>query len=321
MSDDYLTLNGGNQHWMEDNSSENLLYSIVDFYKWSFIDQLGAYQNITRSPAVSGAFGGNKYRLSYVNEPRFTQGTTWQGFRNDWVWETGVGFTPPPTSVSVYLNGNLQPGTGYYVDYPRGRVVFNVPLPTGSTVEANFAHRTVGFVTAEMPWFRELMFDSHDISRSDFLNATAGGKWNQLGETRLQLPVVGVEVAGTRGFRPYQIGGGQWQHKIVKYYIFAESSAERDNIRDIIANQNDKVIWCYDRKLMKEDSQWPFTLDYRGSPVSGFWTYPSMVNEDNDFRYLNAKFHNTTAENLNTKNNWLYGAVVSTYAEMITPYG
>jgi hypothetical protein len=321
MSNDYLMLKGGNQHWLEDNSTENLLYSVIDFYKWSFIDQLGAYQNITRSPAVSGVHGGDRFRLSYTNEPRFTQGQVWQGFRGDWVWETGIAFSPPPTSVTVHLNGSLQPGTGYYVDYPRGRVIFNVPVATGSTVEASFSHRTVGFVPVETPWFKELMFESYNVQRNDFLNATAGGKWNQLGETRIQLPVVGVEVAGTRGFRPYQLGGGQWEHKIVKYYIYAESSAERDSIKDIIANQNDKVIWLYDRKKLKDHAMWPFTLDYRGAPISGFWTYPTIVAEYNDFRYLNAKFHDTTAENLDTKNGWLYGAVVSTYAEMITPYG
>ncbi len=321
MSENYLQLNGGNQHWLEDNSSDNLLYSVVDFYKWSFINQLGAYQNVTKDPATSGVFGGNRAKLSYVNEPRATRATVWQGFRNDWVWETGVGFTPPPTSVNVYLNGNVQPGSGYYVDYPRGRVVFSVPIPTGSTVEANFAHRTVGFVPAETPWFREVMFGSYDISRDDFLNGTAGGKWNQLGENRLQLPFVGVEVAGTRALRPYQLGGGQWQYKIVKYYVYAESAAERDNIRDILVNQNDKVIWLYDRTRLKEDSQWPFTLDYRGMTVSGFWTYPSMVAPYHDFRYLKAKFRDTTAENLDTKNGWLYGACVHTVAEMITPYG
>lgn len=316
---DYLQLNNGITHWLEDSVGENLKYSIIDFYKWAFLE-VGAYQNITRSPAISGVYGGNRYGLSYTNDPRFTQGRVWQGFRRDWVWETGVSFNPPPTSVSVYVNNTLQT-SGYYVDYPRGRVVFDTPLATGSSVQANFAHRTVNFVNANEPWFRELMFDSYDVNRSDFTDSTHGGKWNQLGETRLQLPLVGVEVVGTQRFKPYQLGGGQWQYMDVVYYIYAENASDRDKLRDILSNQNDRVIWLYNRTLMKQSSQWPFTLDSRGMTVSGFYTYPSLVAENSNYRYLNTMFHNTQASNQEIDNDWLWGATVHTTAEMINPYG
>lgn len=315
----YLQLNDEVTHWMEDTSGENLEYGVIDFYKWAFLEA-GAYQTITRSPAVSGVFGGNKYRLSYTPVEGLTSGKVWQGYRSDWVWESGVSFSPPPTSVSVYVNNVLQ-ASGYYVDYPKGRVVFSNAIASGSTVEANFTHRTVSFVPASEPWFRELMFNSQDIEREDFLTNTAGGNWNQQPGIRQQMPVVGVEVIGTRNYKPYQLGGGQWQYKDILYYIYAESKTERDKLRDIIANQNDKVIWLYDRWLMKQSPMWPFTLDYRGSPITGYWTYPSLVQENNGFRYLNARFMNTQAYNQDTGNGWLYSAVVRTTAELINPYG
>lgn len=320
MSNDYLRLNGGVTHWLEDTHGENLLYSVIDFYKWSFLE-IGAYQNITRSPAVSGVTGGDKYRLGYVDDPRIGTGKVWQGYRSDWVWETGVSASPPPTSVNVYVNSTLKSSSEYYVDYPRGRVVFNSAIASGARVEANFAHRTVKFCTTDEPGFQRLMYDSHDISREDFLNSTQGGNWNQFAENRLQLPAVGIEVVGTEGFKPYQIGGGQWQYQKVVYYIYSENKTERDKLRDIFANQNDKIIWLYDRAAMKEHANWPFTLDYKGTPISGFWTYPSLVAEHNNLRYLNVRFMNTQAQNLEIKNNWLYGAVVSTTAELIAPYG
>lgn len=318
---DYLRLQGGVTHWLEDSNGENLKYSVIDFYRWTFLE-VGAYQNITVSPAISGVFGGDRFKLGYVDDPRKPVGTTWQGFRSDWVWETGVGFNPPPTSVSVYVNSTLQPtNSGYYVDYPRGQITFSTPKPSGAVVQATFSHRTVSFVNANEPWFRELMFDSYDVSREDFLKSTSGGKWNQLSETRRQMPVVGVEVMGSSRYRPYQLGGGQWNYKDILYYIYAESASERDKLRDIISDQNDRVIWLYNRTDMKQDSRWPFMLDYKGATVSGFLTYPSLVAETNGFRYLNAKFIHTQSQNLEQNGNWLWGAVVRTTAEMINPYG
>jgi len=316
---DYLQLNSGITHWAEDSFGENLKYSVIDFYKWTFLN-IGAYNNISINPPVSGVFGGNRFGLAYTEDPRFSNGRVWQGARSDWVWETGVSFTPPPTSVSVTLNGIPQ-SSGYYVDYPRGRVVFNTAIPSGSTVQATYATRSVNFVDATEPWFRELMFDSYDVQRSDFTDSKRGGKWNQLGENRLQLPVVGVEVVGPAEFKPYQLGGGQWVYVDLLYYIYAENSSDRDKLRDIIANQNNKVIWTYDRNRMKQDSRWPFTLDSRGATVSGFLTYPSLINEQTGFRFLNAKFTETNAYNMDTNNAFLWAATVRTTAEMITPYG
>jgi hypothetical protein len=315
----YLSLNNGLTHWAKDSVSENLKYSIIDFYRWTFLN-VGAYQNISISPAISGVYGGDRFRLSYVKDNRFTNGTVWQGFRSDWVWETGISFNPPPTSVNVVVN-NVPVSSGYYVDYPRGRVVFDTPRPTGAVVQASFSHRTVSFVSANEPWFRELMFNSYEVQRTDFLSSNTGGKWSQFSETRRQLPVVGVEIVGTRGYKPYQIGGGQWQYQDILYYIYSENASERDKLRDIISDQNDKIIWLYDRSLMKQHSKWPFFLDYRGAPISGFWTYPSVILENNNLRFLNAKFTDSHSQNLDTNNDWLYGAVVRTTAEMINPYG
>ncbi len=322
MSIDYLRLKGGVTHWLDDTVSDNLKYSVIDFYKWAFLET-GGYQNITRSPAISGVYGGSRYRLGYTDEPRFTAGTVWQGFRSDWVYETGVSFTPPPTSVNVYVNSSLIPeNSGYYVDYPRGRVVFSTPRSSGTLVEANFTHRTVSFVNATEPWFRELMFDSYDVSRDDFLNSSAGGKWGHLGETRMQMPVVGVEVAGTPRFKPYELGAGnQWIYQDLLFYIYSENESQRNKLRDIIAGQNDRAIWLYNRALMKESPNWPFFLDSRGTPISGFYTYPSLVSDDSPFRWTNTMFRNTQAQNMDLNSDWLWGAVVRTTAEMITVHG
>lgn len=319
---DYLVLKG-TTHFKKDALSENIEYSIIDFYKWGFLN-IGAYQNISRSPATSGVYGGDRFRLSRVNDPRFTNGQIYQGFRNDWVYETGVSFSPAPTSVSIYVDGVLKPTNdsayGHYIDYPGGRVVFNTAPASTKLIEANFCHRTVSFFPATTPWFRELMYDSYNISRSDFITAAAsGGIWNPLSQNRLQLPMVGVETVSIPKFKGLQLGGGQFAYIDVLYYIFAENDSDRKQIRDIIASQNDRTVWTYDRGVMKESPNWPLVLDYRNTPVNGFLTYPSLVNESNGYRFRKIAFADTYAEDMELDNSFLYKSVVRTTCEITMP--
>lgn len=318
---DYLVLKGATRYG-KDVLSENIEYSIIDFYKWGFLN-IGAYQNITRSPTISGVFGGDRFRLSRTIDPRYTNGQVYQGFRSDWVYETGVNFTPPPTSVSLYVDGVLkQPNDttyGHHVDYPGGRVVFNAAVDSTKRIDANFTHRTVAFVPATTPWFRELMYNSFDIHRQDFVNnAASGGIWNQLSQNRMQMPLVGVEVVGIPKYKGLQLGGGQFAYLDIIYYIYSETNHERKQIRDIIANQNDRAIWTYDRGVMKESANWPLVLDYRNTPVSGFLTYPSLVDESHGFRFRKIVFSNTSAEDMETDNS-LYCSVVRTTCEITMP--
>jgi hypothetical protein len=305
-----------------DGLSQNLLHGVIDFYQWAYLG-VGGFQNISR-PNVSGVFGGSRFRLTRTVNPNFEEGKVYQGFRSDWVWETGVGFSPEPTGVNVYVNGVAQPASGvaygHYVDYPHGRVVFNAVsgIPSTDVVEADFAHRTVSFIEATDPVCRELMFDSHRIDFSDFLNA-GSGNWSQLSETRRQMPVVGVELVNRDKYKGYQLGGGQWVYQDVLYHIFAEDDVTVTNLANQIANQNDKTIWLPNRALMKEDSRYPFGVDYRGVPNPSGLMYPSIVSNGEGFRWRKVAFSNSKIQDMEPVNGWLYRAVVRTTCEVIMP--
>ena len=78
----------------KDNLSNNLLLSLQDFLSWGFL-QIGGFQNITRSPAVSGSYvpdNVSRYRLRNSSDPSYEAGQVWEGFRNDWVWESGFNY-------------------------------------------------------------------------------------------------------------------------------------------------------------------------------------------------------------------------------------
>jgi hypothetical protein len=308
------------------NVSENLVYGTMEFLKWGFL-QVGGFQNITRSPATSGSFGGNRFRLRGVNDPSYDSGRVWEGFRSDWVWESGTtytGMSPIPVS-GVWVNNSFyvpgHSGYGHRVDYPNGRIVFNSAIPTDSNVQASFSHRTVGVVKASEPYIQELMFKSFDISNSNEFFATASGTRNRLGSTRVQMPVIGVELVSSGKATPYELGGGQWVRNDLLFHIFTEDESERNHIRDALVNQNEKVFWLINKGLMKETSGYPFQLDSNGSPRPSAKMYPDLVapTGNGGFAWRSAEIDNVRATDMEPVNNWLYRSTVRATFTVVMP--
>mgnify|MGYP003120959745 CR=1 FL=1 len=315
----------GITHIGKDNITQNLKYGIIDFFRWGMLC-IGGYQNIGRNPATSGVFGGDRAQLRPVTDPYYTDGTVWEGFRSDWVWETGVptdNVSSTPIRVSgVYVDGTFQSVS--HVDYPRGRVVLNSAIATTSTVTCNFSHRYASFIPSDTPWFRELLFDSYRVER-DFIN-TGSGSYSQLSETRRTLPFVAVEVVPRRDFEGYQLGGGQWLKQDVLFHIVAEKEFDRDQLVDVISLQNDKSIFLSDRNLMYSSSSFPIDLDYRGYPTASAIMYPEVISptgvnlsgrNHGGFRYKKARFMDSTVQSMGQIHPKLFGAVVRSKVEVV----
>lgn len=302
---------------------QNLLYGLIDWLRWSTL-QIGGYQNVAIGSA-SGLYGGDYSRLRLVKDPNFADGRVWEGFRSDWVWETGIYYTPQPTVASgVVVGGTLYPTastTGnyaHYIDYRRGRVVFDSAIATTSVVQANFAHRTVNYVRATEPWFQELMFDSYKIDRTDYL-ISSSGQWGQLSSTRRTLPVVGIELVNRQGFKGYELGGGQYVYQDVIFYVMADNEDDKNQLVDILSMQNGKCIYMFNRGLLKESANYPYDLDYRGVPVDSPLQYTQLVapTGDGGYRWRTAKFTNTKSDSMQAVNSWLYRGYVRTTCEII----
>jgi hypothetical protein len=298
--------------------TNNLVNGVIDFCNWSLLN-IGGFVNVTRSPAVSGVYGGDRFRLRRVTDGRFTVGTVYEGFRSNWVWESGLDYTTQPIhSSGVWINDTFYTSNhatyGHYVDYPRGRVVFNNSLPANTVVQTEFACRTAFFVDSETDYVQRLMWDTWDVSRSDWLGSS--GNWSDLSDLRLQLPIVGVKIVDNMSFAPYALGGGQWCNTDVLYYIFTEDKYTKRQLCDILAAQNDKTIWIPNYALMKSDPDYPLSLNYYGTPVVSAVQYPDLVGESG-YRWRKVQFMNTKVQDNMSVHNNLHKAIVRTTVQII----
>jgi hypothetical protein len=239
--------------------------------------------------------------LRLVDDRNYTLGQVWEGNRQDWIWESGVEYSYQPIQISgVYVNNTFHEGssTGTYehiVDYPRGRVIFTNPLPTGSTVEVNRSERYYSFYSSDEPWFKEVFFNSYRVDDSHFKQVSSG-VYSVLAQNRIQLPAVVVETVPRRKFIPKQLGGGQWVVTDVLFRILSENTWDRDRIFDVITFQKEKTILSFDKNAMVDANRFP--LNYDGSLASGAMTYPNLIlpSGDGGFYWKKILFEDVQAQ-------------------------
>lgn len=264
--------------------SNILLDNFVNFYDWGFLDKGGYYNNNIPS---SGMYGGEKTKLRPVKDPNYTNGQVWQSHRPNWVWETGVSIGTPVRISGIYVTGVLY-ATGnitkpYFIDYANGRVVFNSPLSLSSNVQIEHSNKWLNVIpTQGIPWFREIQQGSQRVDGQ--FEYFGSGNWAQLGQTRVPLPTVAIEVTPVTNLKPFQLGGGQWVHNEVIFHVIAENEWECNSILDKITYQNDRTIHLYNTDTAIRSGVAP--LDYRGdlnSKALPSGLYPNLVD---NFKYL-----------------------------------
>ena len=313
--------------FQKDNNTNTLLLGVQDFLSWGFLN-VGGFQNITRSPAVSGSFSDShsRYRLRNSDDPSYEEGQVWEGFRNDWVWESGVSYddTKPIQVSGVWINNNFylpnDSTYSHFIDYPNGRIVFDYGVPTQSKVEANFTHRTVGITLASENYVQELMFESYDMKDLNTYLMAASGERNQLGNRRLQLPIIALEVANSPARQGYQLGGGDIVYTDILFHIFSDDEFEKNNLRDVLLNQSEKSIHLINRTLMKQDKKYPLQLDRNGSPVKNAKVYTDLIKPSGEggYRSSTARFDSLISTDMPPVNSWLHRSTVRATFSVIT---
>jgi hypothetical protein len=185
----------------------------------------------------------------------------------------------------VFINGDFH-ATGnvtnpFYIDYPNGRIVFDSAISTTSDVQVEFSHKWVHVVPAEgISWFRQIQQRSFR-NESDFQVSNSGG-WANLGQTRVQLPALAIEVVPPKSLQGYQLGGGQWVNNEIIFHTITENHWECANIMDTVLYQNDKTIHLYDPTRIGMSGVSPFNYrnELRENAIpSGL--YPNLI--DNFF--------------------------------------
>ena len=185
------------------------------------------------------------------------------GLQKNWVWETGItGSVNQPIQISGLFIGNDFRATGnvqnpYYIDYKNGRVVFDSAISTSSTVKIEYSHKWVEVIPAEgVPFlekFKVVLLGMKRAFRSQIL--VVGRK---MGQTRIQLPALAIEVNPAKSLEPYQLGGGQYVNTDLVFYVMAENHWECANLMDAVLYQNDRNIHLFNTTAVAVSGVFPF---------------------------------------------------------------
>lgn len=259
--------------------SDQLEANLYSFFNWATLG-VGGFFNVT-IPS-SGCYGGDQHRLRPVKEPGVTDGTIWEAFRKDWVWESGVDCNIQPIRVSgVYINNSFLPiSSGITVDYPNGRVTLPSAISTTSTVTANYSYRLYQFYTADAPWWQELQTNSFRVDDSQYLQQGSGA-WDVLARTRIQLPAVIVESIPRQSRFGKNIGGlQQTVQQDVRFHVLTEDRWHLKWMHDAITSQEEKTIYGFDKNAMMTADAYP--LLPTGAPKPSGLMYPDLVKASGD---------------------------------------
>jgi hypothetical protein len=309
----YQSLKGFNNIF-EQTLNNELQDNIVEFLDWGLLEK-GNYFNVTLGETAPN--GSDYSLLSLSNNSNYTSGQAWDSFRKNWVWQSGVGYSPEPLvgtndaipGISgVYVDDAFYPSdtTGSYahkVDYFNGRIIFDSPIPTGSKVQAEYSYKYINVVYSNaIPWLREIQYNSNE----------PGNTSNLPSEMIVQLPAIAVEIVPRRTMRGFQLGGGQFVYTDVLFHCLAEDEITRNKLVDIISLQNDKSIFTFDSNRIADSGAFP--LDYNGVPVSGALRYPELVDY---YRGERLRFQNSIVQGMELINSNFYAGIVRTTVETI----
>lgn len=250
----------------------NNLASMVDYGLLC----IGGFINVNLNQSY--AYGGNHSSLRLCDDSRYTRGRVWESARSNWVWEQNIEYSIQPINISgIYVNNTFLPNnSGYYIDYPRGRVVFDQAINATSTVTMEYSYRYYNVYSSKVSWFKDLMNNSFSPSSPDY-RQYGSGVWSLLSDHRAQMPAIFPYVVDRRKWEPKQLGGGTYCIQDILFYCFAESETDRDKIVDILSQQKEKRIFFYDKNLMNAATGYP--LNFSGKLVNtNYKNYPELVN-------------------------------------------
>ena len=301
-----------------DNLANILEANLKTHYDWIFLT-LGGWTSVTIP--LSGAYGGEWSRLRPVEDELYTDGQVWEGARKDWVWETGInyvgtdGVTYNPTGVGTPTVDSVATSDAYHVNYPLGRIIFDTPISTSSTVQVAHQYRYIQVYRADdAPWWREIQYNSHRVDSAHFLQSVSGD-WSVFGTHRVQLPCVIVESVPRGVAGGFQLGDDALEvSRDVLFHVIAESRTDRNNIMDIISLQTDKSIWLYNTNTAIDD----YPLDFQGS-LTGTKMYPDFVDETGNggHRWGEVRMENSTISDIEQIHPTLYEATIRTTMRIV----
>lgn len=287
--------------------------SILDFFDWGFLE-IGNVINVT--VPTSGVYGGSFHQLKTANDPRYTNGQVWQSAHKNWVWESGALLPVQPIAISgVYLNGSLTT-TGFTIDYPNGRIIFDTAISTNTTVTLNYSYKYVTFFSSDFDGLiRQIRSNGNRPDHAQFQIA-GSGQWDVPGEGRVDTPFACLELIDTNSNEGYQLGGAYYSKARFIFHVVGTDPTFVDRIGDIISDQANKTFFGVDYNKVLESGVYP--LNYDGSLSSSPLTFKEMV--EDGYRWRKIYFVNGTKEKKNEILPGLYHTPVRFTTQVVKGY-
>jgi hypothetical protein len=230
---------------------------------------MGAFYNVPTGTLNYLGRDGSLLR-PIINVPHITGYTHYVGFKNDWVWETGISFkyqggSQPTTPTGIYVDSVYYPtgtnvgGVSYYIDYNQGAVVFDSPLAPSRIVQVPHALRGITIQPLDSYEYRTLdnVWQTYNPSASG-INVTM---------QQLHLPAICVGLDGYSS-KGMEIGSrNKYSQAKLRFEIFSSNPTELKKICDALYMLESKEIDFFDIKKC------PKPLNYKGERVSGHVDY------------------------------------------------
>lgn len=279
-------------------TSDLLEFSCYHFLNWGLLG-VGAFTNVIRPtgtyPSGIASHAYDPSILRPARDARFQAGQIWEGFRSNWVHESGIEYSSQPIFVSgIYVNGVYRQNTevgvsGYKINYPEGRIVLNTPVATGTKVQCSYSFKNVRLDMDDAQWFKAVQFDSMNVGDPQFQQPGGSGAWDVISANRVQLPAIVIGAAPRVSMEGLQMGNlSRVHYQDVMFNILGETRFDVKQLHDVVVNQWERRIHGVDKQKLATDGRFP--LNYDGTINPSGYNYLQMVDGSGSYRWRKMTF-------------------------------
>lgn len=264
----------GIRYYSDYTLEDQFQYNIIDFISYGLLE-VGAFINIRKGQRDS--FNNDQSLLRPVSIQNYPSNKIYGGLKNNWVWESGVSVngTTPISISGIYVNNTFIPngttvaGTGWYIDYQRGWVVFNNQLTGNPSVQIEHTLRHVNVLPADSQFYKHIITE---YQNRENWNINGSGIDNINFESKAFLPAIFVDVRKYSS-NPLEIGSrSKWALANVNFEIFATNPGDRKRLSDICYMMEHKSFNVYNLNTA------PRPLTVSGTISQSAQTWPNLVN-------------------------------------------
>jgi len=209
-------------------------------------------------------------------------GTTvhvWQGYRKNWVSESGVtyfasGLTAPTLASGVYVDGVFHgrrtPNNtdGISMDFRNGRVILESGVAASSTLEIAYSVKEVWVDTIARDMVTNQVTVIDNTKRIAVSNVPSG----QIGN----LPMILMDISSQQPTYGLELGGGKVINPSMFLHVVAENRYDKDEIVDALVLRQFKTITMVDLDTA------PAQFNYYGDYESTYAAYGTLTSTYRD---------------------------------------